>query len=322
MSRRRGIVLGGGGVLGGTWAVGALVALEQAFGFDARSADVLVGTSAGAVLAAMLGAGVSPEQLRQRYNDEPVQDGPLAGLEWDPDAAIGGHRPGWPRMLGPGSLGLLGHALRHPGSAPATAVVAALMPEGGRTMAGVGRLIDAVNPIGEWSPHPACWIIAMDYLTGVREVFGRPGSVRCALDSAVMASCSIPGWFAPVVIDGRPYVDGGAVSATSVDVVEHASLDEVYVIAPMVSFSTDHPRTAAARLERRWREQVTKMCLDEVDRVEQAGTIVQVVGPGAEDLEAVGANLMDASKRRLVLETSMRSSATAWHQGNQQGPAR
>lgn len=183
-------------------------------------------------------------------------------------------------------------------------------------MAGVGRLIDAVNPIGEWSPHPACWIVAMDYLTGVREVFGRPGSVRASLDSAVMASCSIPGWFAPVVINDRPYVDGGAVSATSVDVVEHASLDEVYVIAPMVSFSTDHPRAPAARIERLWREQVTKMCLDEVDRVERAGAVLHVIGPGAEDLEAIGSNVMDATKRRLVLETSMRSSSSAWHQGH------
>ena len=111
---RRGIVLGGGGVLGGTWAVGALLALDEVFGFDARAADVLVGTSAGSVLAAMLGAGVSAEQLRQRYNDEAVADGPLAGLEWDPDAAIGGNRPAMPKVLGPGSLRLIGNRLLHP----------------------------------------------------------------------------------------------------------------------------------------------------------------------------------------------------------------
>jgi NTE family protein len=311
---RRGIVLGGGGVLGGTWAVGALVALEKAFGFDPTQVDVIVGTSAGSVLAAMLGAGVTPEELRQRYNDEPVSSGPLAGFEWDPDAAIGGHRPGFPKVLGPGSIRLIGNSLLHPTSVPATAVLAAFMPEGTKTMAGVGRLIDGVTPMGEWSPHPACWIVAMDYDTGRRVVFGRPGSIVAPLDSAVMASCSIPGWFAPVQIGGRPFVDGGAVSATSVDVVEHAGLDEVYVIAPMVSFATDHPRSAVARLERRWRVEVTKACLAEAAAVSAAGALVRIIGPGPADLEAIGANMMDSSKRTLVLATSLRTSGPAWQE--------
>jgi NTE family protein len=309
---RRGIVLGGGGVLGGTWAVGALLALEEEFGFAAGSADVLVGTSAGAVLAAMLGAGVTPEQLRQRYNDEVVQGGPLAGLSWNPDAAIGGHRPGLPRALAPGSMKLIGRGLRHPAQVPGTALVAALMPEGAKTMAGVGRLIDAVSPMGGWSRHGACWIVAMDYETGRRTVFGRSGSVVAPLASAVMASCSIPGWFAPVEIGGRRFIDGGAISATSVDVVEHAGLDEVYVIAPMVSFQTDNPSSTAMRLERRWREVVTKACLAEANAVARAGATVRVIGPGPEDLEAIGANMMDASQRRAVLATSVRTSSAAW----------
>jgi NTE family protein len=57
---RRGIVLGGGGVLGGTWAVGALCALEERLGIRANDADVIVGTSAGSVVASMLGCGVTP----------------------------------------------------------------------------------------------------------------------------------------------------------------------------------------------------------------------------------------------------------------------
>jgi NTE family protein len=312
---RRGIILGGGGVLGGTWAVGALLALEEEFGFAAGSADVLVGTSAGSVLAAMLGAGVTPEQLRQRYNDEVVQGGPLAGLSWNPDAAIGGHRPGLPRALAPGSLRLIGESLRHPARVQGTALVAALMPEGAKTMAGVGRLIDAVSPMDGWSRHKACWIVAMDYETGRRTVFGRPGSVVAPLASAVMASCSIPGWFAPVSIGGRRFVDGGAISATSVDVVEHAGLDEVYVIAPMVSFQTDHPSSAAAWLERRWREAVTKACLAEANDVARSGATVRIIGPGPEDLEAIGANMMDTSQRRAVLACSVRTSPVAWRNG-------
>ena len=43
VSGRWGLVLGGGGVLGGAWMVGALTALEQVHGLDARDADVIVG---------------------------------------------------------------------------------------------------------------------------------------------------------------------------------------------------------------------------------------------------------------------------------------
>ena len=39
---------------------------------------------------------------------------------------------------------------------------------------------------------------------------------------------------------------------------------------------------------------------------------MRVVGPGPEDLAAIGANLMDATRRRHVLETALRTSAAAW----------
>lgn len=110
---RRGIVLGGGGVLGGTWAIGALCALEQTHGFAATAADVIVGTSAGSVLGALLGCGVSPEQLREHNNEEVVSGGPLAGYHWDPLEATGGPRPALPRLPAPGSLRLIGSSLRH-----------------------------------------------------------------------------------------------------------------------------------------------------------------------------------------------------------------
>lgn len=309
---RRGIVLGGGGVLGGTWAIGALARMEDAYGFRAGDADVIVGTSAGSVLAALLGSGVTVEQLRQHYNEETVTEGPLAGYDFDPVRATGGHRPAMPRLLGPGSPRLIGSTLRRLGQVPATTVLSGFMPEGTRTLERVGHLIDAVTPMGQWAPHSGVWIVAMDYADGKRVVFGRPGSPVVPLSDAVMASCSIPGWFAPVVIKGHTYVDGGAVSATSIDVVAHAGLDEVYVIAPMVSFATDRPTGVAHRLERRWRAEVTKAAIREAELVRATGVPVRMVGPGPEDLVAIGANLMDGTRIRFVLETSLRTSVAAW----------
>ena len=55
---RRALVLGCGGVAGAAWQIATLEALEKRLNWDAREADILIGTSAGAVLAALLGGGV------------------------------------------------------------------------------------------------------------------------------------------------------------------------------------------------------------------------------------------------------------------------
>ena len=313
-SPRRALVFGGGGVLGGTWAVGALTAWQEETGLDPVDVDIIVGTSAGSVLAALVACGVSTDELITHYRDEPVTTGPLAGYEWDPDRATGGKRPGRPKLRGPGSPALIRSSLRNLGQLPATAVLSAFLPEGGKSLERVGHLIDAVTPLGEWSAHPNLWVVATDYSDGHRVVFGRPGAPVAPLASAVMASCAIPGWFTPVDIAGRTYIDGGAVSATSVDVLAHTGVDEVYVIAPMVSFETDSPSSIQARLERRWRAQVTKVCRDEMALLRAAGASVYAIGPGPQDLEAIGANLMDARRRQLVLDTSLRTSTQVWHE--------
>ena len=57
---RVGFVLGGGGILGGAWLVGALHALQQSTGFDPTTADYIVGTSAGSVVGALTAEGIPP----------------------------------------------------------------------------------------------------------------------------------------------------------------------------------------------------------------------------------------------------------------------
>ena len=67
---------------------------------------------------------------------------------------------------------------------------------------------------GSWADGRT-WIVAVDFSTGRRVMFGRPGAPQVPLADAVVASCSIPGWYEPAVIDGRHYVDGGVRSSTS-----------------------------------------------------------------------------------------------------------
>jgi NTE family protein len=305
---RRGVVLGAGGVLGAAWTIGALQALEEHTGFDPRDAEVIIGTSAGSVVGSALGAGTSVSML-VRHQRGVVDDGDPV-IEYDHEVDTGGALPPRPK-LGIGSRSLLIRAARHPRRFPPLAAISALAPHGRGSLEAVGAMIRALTPEDEWSPHANLWVVAMDYDTGRRVAFGRAGAPRAKLSDAVMASCAIPGWFAPVTINGRRYVDGGTCSPTSLDLLAGRGLHEVYVLSPMTSFSYDEPDSVVGRLERRFRRVVTRRLLREAAKVRRSGTRVTVLGPGAEDLEAIGVNLMDPARRELVLDTSLRTSAAA-----------
>jgi predicted acylesterase/phospholipase RssA len=429
---RVGVVLGAGGVLGAAWMIGALVAVQERLGFAVGEAELVVGTSAGSVLAAALRCGVGIEAMVAHQRGALVGGVPdlgppdLGGRSLPPPPLL---RVGSPRLMlaalraphrmhpwvaasallpqgrarhvalhsmvhamvshawphlpphGGSHGGLTGviHSARHGGNHPgpvdlhdaagpvgaARAAVgrvkvaaaaacahastggpgAAVGSAGPRAATGIGAAaglsgpgapidavpidavpIDAVPVAGagdvraEWARDGRTWIVAVDYDSGQRVVFGRPGAPAAALPDAVVASCSIPGWFRPAVIDGRRYVDGGLRSATSAGLLAEEELDEAYVLAPMASLAFDRPRMPHERLERRLRRLMTVGLRREVERLRSAGTKVTVLTPGPEDLAAIGANLMDPRRRLGVLETSLRTSAAALAAGTEVTP--
>jgi len=306
---RRGLVLGGGGVLGAAWMVGALQALQDETGVDVRDFDAFVGTSAGSILAALLGAGVSVADLVNHQRGDHFESGRLAGFHFDYAEATGGDRPSRSRP-GLGSRELLIRNARQLHQLPPTAVLSAFLPEGRGNLDAVGALISHVVPDG-WVARDGVTIVALDYDTGKRVPFGHPGVLSAALPEAVMASCAIPGWYQPVRIGDHRFIDGGAWSSTNLDLLAGEGLDEVFVLAPQASFEADAPTQWATRLARQWRNRVTRRVLREASAVHRHGTEVTILGPGREDLEAMGGNLMDLSRRSSVIETSLRTSAVA-----------
>jgi NTE family protein len=301
-------VLGAGGVLGAAWTIGALAAVAEVEGFDPHEADVLVGTSAGSVLAALLGSGLTVDTLMDHQRGIPLPH--EVGDDWAHDSATGGARPPRPG-LGVGSPALLRRAVTNLRRLPPLAVLAALTPTGKGNLATVGRLVASVADETGWVSRAGVWVVAMDYDSGRRVAFGRDGAPSAHLADAVMASCAIPGWYAPVSVGGRRYVDGGTLSTTSADLLAREQLDEVYVLAPMASFVSDQPRRLGARLERQVRRRLTRRMLLEAQKVSRSGAAVTVLTPGPEDLAEIGANLMDPTRRLAVLETSLRTSAHA-----------
>ncbi|MCU1594926.1 MAG: hypothetical protein JWO12_2318 [Frankiales bacterium] len=306
---RRGVVLGAGGVLGAAWTVGALKAVQEELDWDPREADVLIGTSAGSVMASALGCGLAVDELL----DHQLGRSDLR-IEFDPDTDSGGALPPLPRPFVGSPRGLVSSAL-HPFRTTPMGAVAAALPRGRGSIEAVGRLVDGMLPEGGWAPHPRTWVVAMDYATNRRTVFGREGAPQAELRDAVMASCAIPGWYSPVAIGSRRYVDGGVCSPTSVDLLARAGLDELIVLSPMTSMTYDSPDTVTGRIERRFRRLSTKRVLGEVKKVAASGTTVRFLGPTAEDLAVIGANMMDPRRRTQVLQTSLRTSAAALREG-------
>jgi NTE family protein len=289
---------------------GALPALQERLPCPVGDADLMVGTSAGSVIAAALRCGVAIDDMVAYQRGERI--GALAGAEL-PDVT-GGAWPPVPQML-VGSPRLMLAAVRAPHRIHPWVGASALLPRGRAKHDGLRALVEALQarqPERQDWVSGETWIVAVDYDSGRRVFFGRTGAPPARLPEAVVASCSIPGWYEPAVIDGRRYIDGGIRSVTSLRSAASSGLDEVFVLAPMASLVADRPVKALARMERRLRQAMTARLLQDAAAVSSAGARVTVVTPGPEDLATIGINLMDPRRRRAVVETSLRTSASGF----------
>lgn len=297
-SPRRALVLGCGGVAGGAWSIAALHHLEQQLNWDAREADILIGTSAGAVLATLLGSGISVDRLLA------CQQGTSKHCRWDHDTDTGGALPPVP------AASLTGARLAMKGVrgqvSPLTAVCG-LLPRGQFDMTPFSRLVNDAAAGADWVSHPATWIMAVDTTSGKRVPFGKGGAPQAHIADAVCASYGVPFWCPPVTLNNRTYIDGGVASPTSADLLVDSAVEEVVILAPMASSQPDRPRSPLARIERRVRRYMTGIVDREVEMLEKAGKSVIRIEPDARDLAAFGFNMMDPKRRKHVLNTALRT---------------
>jgi len=306
-----GLVLGAGGVLGAAWMTGALAGLSDRLPCAAADVDLIVGTSAGSVLAAALRCRAPFEEMVA------WQRGQATGLlrESAALAAHDGPLPPLPRWRF-GSVPLAWAALITPYRVPPWVAASAWLPHGRGQHAALRSLVTGLQvasggPPSSWWADGRTWIAAVDYDTGQRVLFGRDGAPAASLPDAVVASCSIPGWYEPAVIGGRRYVDGGVRSMTSLDVLAGTDVQDIYVLAPMASTEPDHPLRPHLRMERRLRQVLTVVLVRQAKVLAARGKRVTVLTPGPRDLAAMGINLMDPRRRQDVLELSFRTSAEA-----------
>ena len=307
-----GLVLGAGGVLGGAWLTGGLHALAQETEWDPGSADFIVGTSAGSMMGSLVAAGVPPWFMVAHSAGESFEGLADAGGRPAGEADRSGgavfrlHR-GLPQ-LGPGSLRMALATLRAPMRHTPLQMLAGWAPVG---LVSTDSLKDTVRravPRG-WVRHPSFWAVATDYGSGRRTVFGREDAPPAELADAVAASCAIPGFYRPVEIGGRRYVDGGVCSASNLDLLAGRGLDLVVCLNPTSSREVERLRHPLDRVAQAARQGAGRRLGYEARKVRAKGTDVVLVQPTAEDIRLMGRNLMRGERRHEVIELATRTVA-------------
>lgn len=309
---RIGLVLGAGGSVGLAYHGGVLAALEEATGWDPRTAEIIVGTSAGSLTAAMLRLGIPASDLTAISEDRVLSPEGAAirerGTLHNPRArtrAVLGYRPF-------ADLAAVRHGILHPWAVNPGSLVAAFLPAGVVPTEPLSVGLDAAYD-GRWSERPM-WICSVRLRDGRRVVFGREGAPQATVGQAVAASCAIPSYFRPVRIAGDRYVDGGVRSMVNLSLVADLGLDMVIVSSPM-SWASRWPGIGFDIAMRQLsRQQLTR----ETRQVEQRGSEVTAFQPTRRMTVAMGPNAMDARRRKLVSREAYRSTH-AYLSGSERG---
>ncbi len=294
-----GLVLGAGGVVGQAYQAGVLAALEREAHWDAGEADIIVGTSAGSVTGAALRVGVPATDLAASAYGKPMspQGGALLKRILPDENPL--PVPSVLSLLRPWntpSPDLIRRTVRRPLAFRPDVAAMTLLPRGRINISERAKALNEL--IGDDWPD-GLWICAARRSDGGRVVFGRQGSPTASLASAVLASCAIPGYFAPITIGGVEYFDGGVHSSTNTDVLRTQELDTVVVISSM---SATHGRAIGADWLLRW--SVHRRLEREITRLEAHGTSVLRLEPGPEARHAMGLWAMAENRAPRVIDVA------------------
>jgi NTE family protein len=254
---RRALVLGAGGEAGIAWEVGVLAGLAGR-GVDLTAADLVVGTSAGAGVAARINSGVT---LAELYETQ------LAPADGEIVTSFG------PRVIAK-YIWAVAPARRNPVRAR---IRLGRMAVRSRTEPAAERRAVVAARLGthDW-PTGNLLITAVDVDTGELATFDSGSGVD--LVDAVGASCAVPGVWPPVTVNGRRLMDGGMRSPANADLA--AGYDRVVVVAPITRGLKPIPSV-----------------IDQVTELARSCQAVGLLVPDAASVAAFGRNLLDPRTR-------------------------
>jgi NTE family protein len=244
---RTALVLGGGGVTGGVYEIGALRALDLlAVNRTVNEFDVYVGTSAGAFVAALAANGVTPEEMMRVVN----QQAPTPFRDINMGTVLSPTYTEWAKAVAKMPLRVAGLARRlaeNPRAISMMDIVFGLadgLPSGIYDGDGIERYLDEVlsdpdrtNDFRHLTSE--LYLTATDLDTCERIVFGEPDWDDVPISRAAAASTALPMVYKPVEIKGRHLIDGGVRSTTNVDVAVERGAKFIIVVNPLVPYVND-----------------------------------------------------------------------------------
>ena len=240
-------MLGGGGFTGAVYEIGALRALDLlSVNRSVNQFDVYVGTSAGALVAALTANGVTPEQMMRVVNNQvptPFRDVSLDML-LRPNYREFVRRASGSRCTCWGSRAASGRSLGAFSMVDLGIALAEALPSGLYSGSGLEEYVRSVLADPGRSDdfrllEHELYLAATDLDTCERLVLGAEGWDDVPISLAVSASAALPMVYKPVGVKGRELVDGGIVSTTNVDIAVEAGAKFIVVVNPLVPYVND-----------------------------------------------------------------------------------
>lgn len=235
------LVLAGGGITGAVYEVGALRAINDILhGQTVNDFDIYVGTSAGALICALIANGLTPEEIIQTIDNRHPEIGGF-GVGDIFQANIPEYLRGLLNL--PRTLWQLGMAsLSHPLNIAISDILwelADLLPAGlydsNALERYVRRILEMPGRCNRFDfLDKQLFIVATELDSGNRAVFGQGGKGIVPISRAVAASSAIPVLYRPVRIFDKDYVDGGLHGTASLDLAIEAGAKLVICINSMV----------------------------------------------------------------------------------------
>jgi NTE family protein len=158
-------------------------------------------------------------------------------------------------------------------------------------------------------PARELFVCAAELYSGARVPFGHPEAPDAPLADAVLASTAIPGLFPPVQIGSVQYVDGGIVSATSLDLAVEAGCEAIICVAPLGyrnEGGLPEPRLWGPMLVR---SLFARSLRREVNDARAKGVHVLVIRPWLGELVEQGTNSMRYFDRQAVARAAREGAA-------------
>ncbi len=241
------LVLGGGGFTGGVYEIGALRALDLlAVNRTVNDFDIYVGTSAGAFVASMVSAGVTPEEMSRVVNNRmptPFRDVDLGTL-LKPNYVDFATRSVLMPLRLMGLARTIAGRWREASLMDVLTGLAEALPPGLYNGSGiedyVARMFAESDRTDDFRLlEPELYLVATDLDTCERIAFGSHGWDDVPISKAVSASAALPMVYRPVDIKGRQFVDGGIVTTTNVDIAVERGAKFIVVVNPLVPYVND-----------------------------------------------------------------------------------